>query len=156
MHLAECREFLENSLAHDRRTQVAKLATFTAILVAKNVFLLAIATKMVTAWSNYYKVLYVLFSFCFNFESSNWLCSQGKPSPWHLGKALPSFPLYYSNYALLCLDCECFSLIFRWVIQCFLCLAMVREDSYLFPSHCLEVNVMTTIQWVCTESFLLL
>ena len=106
MHLAECREFLENSLAHDRRTQVAKLATFTAILVAKNVFLLAIATKMVTAWSTCYKVLYVLFSFCFNFESSNWLCSQGKPSPWPLGKALPSFPLYYSNYAL-CLDCEC-------------------------------------------------
>ena len=81
MHLAECQEFLENSLAHDCRTQVTKLATFTAILVAKNVFLLAIATKMVTAWSTCYKVLYVLFPFVLILKVATGCARRENPIP---------------------------------------------------------------------------
>lgn len=40
--------------------------------------------------------------------------------------------------------------LYRWVIQWFLFSLMVQEDSLLCQSHCLEVNVMTIMQQVCT------
>ena len=57
MHFAKSREFLGNSLAHDHWTQVAKIGDFHCNFSRQKFFLLAMATKMVAAWSivtNYY------------------------------------------------------------------------------------------------------